>query len=100
MERISADELVKRYKNLYTGAVSDTLDELGQRDQALPHYIIPLKFDTVVAGPAFTGQGYPVGDTTNNDLTTGSECLSRSSRAPSLSGAQRDIFPPHIGARL
>jgi 4-hydroxy-4-methyl-2-oxoglutarate aldolase len=70
MDHINLDELVKRYKNLYTGAVSDTLDEMGLRNQALPYYIMPIKLDMVVAGPAFTGQGYPVGDTTNNDSST------------------------------
>jgi 4-hydroxy-4-methyl-2-oxoglutarate aldolase len=70
MNTLNLNELIDRYKKLYTGAVSDTLDELGMRHQALPHYIIPLTMDTVVAGPAFTGQGYPVDDTTNNDSTT------------------------------
>ncbi len=60
MAKLNQDELVERYKKLYTGAVSDTLDELGLRFQALPHYIMPVKLDMVVAGPAFTGQGYPV----------------------------------------
>jgi 4-hydroxy-4-methyl-2-oxoglutarate aldolase len=70
MNALGLDELIKRYKNLYTGAVSDTLDELGLRNQALPHYIMPITLDMIVAGPAFTGQGYPVGDTTNNDSST------------------------------
>jgi len=70
MNNLSIDELVKRYKNLYTGAVSDTLDEMGLRSQALPHYIMPITLDMVVAGPAFTGQGYPIEDTSNNDSST------------------------------
>jgi 4-hydroxy-4-methyl-2-oxoglutarate aldolase len=70
MDRITLDDLIKRYKNLYTGAVSDTLDEMGLRSQALPYYIMPIQLDMVVAGPAFTGQGYPVGDTSNNDSST------------------------------
>jgi 4-hydroxy-4-methyl-2-oxoglutarate aldolase len=70
MNAFGVDELIKRYKNLYTGAVSDTLDELGLRNQALPHYIMPITLDMIVAGPAFTGQGYPVGDTMNNDSST------------------------------
>lgn len=68
--KIELDELIKRYKALYTGAVSDTLDELGFRDQALPYYISPVKMDMVVAGPAFTGQGFPVDDTSNDDSNT------------------------------
>jgi 4-hydroxy-4-methyl-2-oxoglutarate aldolase len=67
---MGVEELVKRYKCLYTGAVSDTLDDLGLRQQALPYYIMPVTLDMVVAGPAFTGQGYPVEDVANNDSTT------------------------------
>jgi regulator of RNase E activity RraA len=70
MNALGLDELVKRYKNLYTGAVSDTLDELGLRFQALPYYIMPITLDMVIAGPAFTGQGYPIDDTSNNDSST------------------------------
>ena len=64
---MAPDELSRRYRALYTGAVSDVLDSLGLRQQALPHYIMPLTLDMVVAGPAFTGQGYPVTDIRNDD---------------------------------
>lgn len=64
---LTAEEIAGRYKRMYTGAVSDTLDSLGLRQQALPHYIMPLTLDMMVAGPAFTGQGYSVEDTTNDD---------------------------------
>ncbi len=64
---LAPDELIRRYRALYTGAVSDVLDSLGLRQQALPHYIMPLTLDMVVAGPAFTGQGYPVSDIRNDD---------------------------------
>jgi 4-hydroxy-4-methyl-2-oxoglutarate aldolase len=64
---MAPDELSRRYKALYTGAVSDVLDSLGLRQQALPHYIMPLTLDMMVAGPAFTGQGYPVSDIRNDD---------------------------------
>ena len=67
---LAPDELIRRYKALYTGAVSDVLDRLGLRQQALPHTIMPLTLDTVVAGPAFTGQGYPASDVTNDDSET------------------------------
>ncbi len=64
------EEVRTRYLALYTGAVSDVLDSLGLRDQALPHYLMPVTPDMAVAGPAFTGQGYPVADTTNDDSQT------------------------------
>ena len=65
--QLSVEELVKRYRALYSGAVADTLDAKGMRNQVLPYYISPVNLDMVVAGPAFTGQGYPVGDTRNDD---------------------------------
>ena len=67
---LTPEELSRRYRALYTGAVSDVLDRLGLRDQTLPHYIMPLTLDMAVAGPAFTGQGYPVADVGNDDSDT------------------------------
>ena len=67
---LTPEELSRRYRALYTGAVSDVLDRLGLRNQALPHYIMPLTLDMAVAGPAFTGQGYPVADVGNDDSDT------------------------------
>jgi len=66
-QALAPEEMSRRYRVLYTGAVSDVLDSLGLRQQALPHYIMPLAMDMVVAGPAFTGQGYPVSDIRNDD---------------------------------
>jgi regulator of RNase E activity RraA len=70
LEALAPDELSRRYRALYTGAVSDVLDRLGLRTQALPHYIVPLTLEMVVAGPAFTGQGYPVADIAHDDSET------------------------------
>jgi len=64
------EEVSRRYRALYSGAVSDVLDRLGLRNQTLPHYIMPLTLDMVVAGPAFTGQGYPVADIAHDDSDT------------------------------
>lgn len=63
-------DVIKRYKTLYTGAVADVLDRLGLRNQVLPYYIAPVTNDLIVAGPAFTGQGYPVADIANDDSQT------------------------------
>ena len=38
------------------------LDKHGYRDQVLPHFITPFTRANRVAGPAFTGQGYPCAD--------------------------------------
>jgi len=66
-KELSLEENVRRYQALYTGAVADTLDAKGFRDQVLPYYLTPVTTDMMVAGPAFTGQGYKVGDTRNDD---------------------------------
>lgn len=75
MTEISLDEIIERYKALYTGAVSDVLDDMEVRDQVLPNNIMPVKMDMVVAGPAFTGQGYPVEDNEDDDSGTRIEML-------------------------
>jgi 4-hydroxy-4-methyl-2-oxoglutarate aldolase len=50
-------DVCRRYSLLYTGVVSDVLDELGLRQQALPYEIRPLSDSMKVAGVAFTVQG-------------------------------------------
>lgn len=66
-KELTPNDIITRYKALYTGAVADILDSLGLRHQVLPYYIAPVTPDLVVAGPAFTGQGYPVADIANDD---------------------------------
>jgi 4-hydroxy-4-methyl-2-oxoglutarate aldolase len=66
-KKIALKDVIRRYRALYTGAVGDMLDKLGLRNQILPYYIAPVTSDMVVTGPAFTGQGYPVADITNDD---------------------------------
>jgi 4-hydroxy-4-methyl-2-oxoglutarate aldolase len=61
------EEISKRYRRLYTGAISDMLDKNGYRRQVLPFFITPFTRLDKVAGPAFTGQGYPCADTTHDD---------------------------------
>ena len=69
-KKIPLKDVIRRYRALYTGAVADVLDSLMLRDQVLPYSIAPITTDLVVAGPAFTGQGYPVADITNDDSQT------------------------------
>jgi 4-hydroxy-4-methyl-2-oxoglutarate aldolase len=64
------EAIAQRYRRLYTGAISDMLDKNGYRNQVLPFYITPFTKADRVAGPAFTGQGYPCADTANNDTET------------------------------
>ena len=67
---LSVEELAARYSRLYTGAIADMLDKRGCRNQVLPYCIGPLTKANRVAGPAFTGQGYPCADSSHDDTGT------------------------------
>ncbi|RVT43818.1 RraA family protein [Sphingobium algorifonticola] len=56
---IDQKELLDRYEQLYTGLISDVLREFVLLDQALPHWIIPLRPEHTVAGIAFTVKSAP-----------------------------------------
>lgn len=55
MKRGSANYLPEIRQRLYTAVLSDVLDELGYRDQAMPPSIRPLDDALVMAGFARTG---------------------------------------------
>ena len=63
-------EIRERYLALYTGAIADMLDKRGYRDQVLPRYVTPYTIANRVAGPAFTGQGYPSATADSDDTQT------------------------------
>lgn len=52
-------ELLGRYEQLYTGAISDVLREFALLDQALPGHLKPLRPERTVAGLAFTVKSAP-----------------------------------------
>ncbi len=54
---IALDKMVERYKKLYTPVVFDTLEEMGYINQTLSLEIKPLKYEMIIAGPAFTLTG-------------------------------------------
>lgn len=56
---IPEKELLKRFENLYTGAVNDVLREFCLLNQALPNHLIPLREYYTVAGFAFTVKSAP-----------------------------------------
>src|SRR6476620_8089637 len=56
---VPVPELLARFEQLYTGAVSDVLREFCLLDQALPGYLRPLNDDRTVAGIAFTVKSAP-----------------------------------------
>jgi len=56
-----SDELLEQARNiLYTAVISDTLDEMGLLDQALPPAVRPLDESLVLCGRARTGLYMPV----------------------------------------
>lgn len=55
---IPLTEIVERYKRLYTPLICDVLDSKGLWNQNMGPAIMPLTFEMVVAGPAFTIAGY------------------------------------------
>jgi regulator of RNase E activity RraA len=56
---IPTRDLLARYEQLYTGAISDVLREHALLDQALPGYMKPLRPERTVAGLAFTVKSAP-----------------------------------------
>lgn len=56
---IPVKELLSRYEQLYTGAISDVLREFALLDQALPGHLKPLRPERTVAGLAFTVKSAP-----------------------------------------
>jgi regulator of RNase E activity RraA len=60
----NVDEVCRRFSVIYTGAISDVLDEMGYRHQVLPSTIQGLTLEHQVAGVAMTVEGEP---TTSED---------------------------------
>ena len=56
---VPVKELLKRFEQLYTGAINDVLREFCLLDQALPNHIVPLREYASVAGIAFTVKSSP-----------------------------------------
>ena len=56
---IPVKELLHRFEQLYTGAISDVLREFTLLDQALPNRIVALREYRSVAGIAFTVKSAP-----------------------------------------
>lgn len=56
---VPVKDVLKRFEQLYTGAVNDVLREFCLLDQALPYHIKPLREYQTVAGLAFTVKSAP-----------------------------------------
>jgi len=55
MSTITLDNKIQRFEKIYTGAITDILDEMGYHHTALPHDLKPL-----VPGQRVTGIAYPM----------------------------------------
>ena len=53
------DEACRRFSVIYTGAISDVLDEMGYHNQVLPAVIQGLTMDQKITGVAMTVEGQP-----------------------------------------
>jgi regulator of RNase E activity RraA len=51
------EQICKRYRRLYAGAVFDVLESLGLPQQVVSHELTPLAPEMRLAGPAFTIKG-------------------------------------------
>ncbi len=57
------DDVCRRFSVIYTGAISDVLDEMGHRNRVLPPSIQALTMDQRVAGIAMPVEGEPTDST-------------------------------------
>ena len=57
------DDVCRRFSVIYTGAISDVLDEMGHRNQVLPATIQALAMEQRVAGLAMPVEGEPTDST-------------------------------------
>lgn len=55
----SIEDLCARFSRIYTGAISDVLDEMGRRNQVLAPQVQGLTLTASVAGVAMTVEGEP-----------------------------------------
>ena len=53
------DALPRRFARIYTGAITDVMDEMGLTRQTLPSALQPLTPAMRLAGYAFTARGRP-----------------------------------------
>lgn len=56
-DAFSVEDVCRRYSLIYTGAITDVLDEMGYRNQCLPSTIRGLTMDAKVVGFAMTIEG-------------------------------------------
>ncbi len=65
---ISLEEKISRFEKMYTGAITDILDEKGYRNCVLPHDLYPLVPGQRITGIAMPMYGEPSDDTDPNTI--------------------------------
>lgn len=66
--KITIDELIQRYSEVYTGAISDSLDQMGYKNQVLPKEFKGLTPDARFVGTALTVRGEATHEEEANEI--------------------------------
>lgn len=56
-KKVDMDELIQRFSAIYTGAISDCMDQMGYKNQVLPKELVGLTPDAKLCGTALTVLG-------------------------------------------
>ena len=92
------DDVCRRFSVIYTGAISDVLDEMGYRNQVLPSDIQGLTRDQRVAGVALTLEGEPTASVDPEEIYIPLlEMLGRLSDGDVIVSQPHDNVSAHIG---
>ena len=95
---LPVDDLCRRFSVIYTGAISDVLDEMGYRNQVLPSDIQGLTRDQRVAGVALTLEGEPTASVDPEEIYIPLlEMLGRLSDGDVIVSQPHDNVSAHIG---
>jgi regulator of RNase E activity RraA len=87
-----------RFEKAYSGAVFDTLREMGEPDCILPHEIKPIRQDMKMAGPVFTVRGHlEEGLDPHETLLRWTEFLSRAPSGHVVACQPNDHTIAHMG---
>jgi 4-hydroxy-4-methyl-2-oxoglutarate aldolase len=66
--KITVEEMCERFERIYTGAISDILDEMGYRNQVLPTSLKGLRSDTSLVGRALPVVGEVYASTDSDEI--------------------------------
>lgn len=95
---MAAELLTERLGACYSGAIHDTLREMGQRPYVLPHTILPLDPTHKLTGPAFTVEGHlEPGLDPHETLLRWTELLSRAPKGSVVVCQPNDSTIAHMG---